>query len=379
MRAPRGLEIAVPTSHEYHEEFRSRHAHILRQFTDTPGRTRTTAEPQDRGELPSVADGSHDTRPLDLRQPKIKSVPAILASFRDRLPIVPIALIAQFFRKGGETPILRSIMERIRRDALRFLMCLQPVTACVIGEGEANMSSSLWAMTVFLTLGGGPYDCQTCNQGGFVSGAPMSGYGGMAGYGGTGGGLYSTGMGLNGYSGSNGDTLLPFDTQEAWMHGYFQEIGANPGYTHFRPYNYKHVFSQTDLSYRWGQPHGMPYSQQWWHRYQVRASLTPPIQTQMSQAQSNYEVEMARLRAWRDFQAEQARSAPPVNYNSSGAINAAPQYTFDPATQVTLQQQSGARTYVLPAAPIQSFPRSNEAPMIQEFNPQFAPTGPNLR
>ena len=62
------------------------------------------------------------------------------------------------------------------------------------------------------------------------------------------GGLYSTGMGLNGYSGSNRDTLLPFDTQEAWMHGYFQEIGAYPGYTHFRPYNYKHVFSQVDLS-----------------------------------------------------------------------------------------------------------------------------------
>lgn len=207
----------------------------------------------------------------------------------------------------------------------------------------------------------------------------MSGYGGMAGYGGTGGGLYSTGMGLNGYSGSNGDTLLPFDTQEAWMHGYFQEIGAYPGYTHFKPYNYKHVFSQADLSYRWGQPQGMPYSQQWWHRYQVRASLTPPIQTQMSQAQSNYEVEMARLRAWRDFQAEQARSAPPANYNYTGSMNAAPQYTFDPATQATLQQQPGVRAYVVPAAPTQNFPRSNEAPMIQEFDPQFAPAGPNLR
>ena len=248
------------------------------------------------------------------------------------------------------------------------------------------MSSSLWAVAVIVSLGGGPYDCQTCNQGGFVGGAPVSGYGGSyggnAGYGGTGGGtgggLYSTGMGLNGYSGSNGDTLLPFDTQEVWMHGYFQEIGAYPGYTHFRPYNYKHVFSQTDLSYRWGQPHGMPYSQQWWHRYQTRASLTPPVQVQMSQAQSNYETELARLRAWRDFQAEQARSAPPANYNFASP-NAGQQIVIDPATQAALEQQAGARAYVVPAAPTQNFPRSNAAPMIQEFDPQFAPRGPNLR
>ena len=237
------------------------------------------------------------------------------------------------------------------------------------------MSSSLWAMTIIVAMGGGPYDCQTCNQGGFAGGAPLSGYGG---YGGTGGGLYSTGMGLNGYSGSNGDTLLPFDSQEAWMHGYFQEIGAYSGYAHFRPYNYKHVFSQVELSYRWGQPQGMPYSQQWWHRYQTRASLTPPLQTQMSQAQSNYEIEVARLRAWRDFQAEQARSAPPANYNFT-APNAGQPMLLDPATQAALEQPAGARTYVIPAAPIQNFPRSNAAPTIQEFDPQFSPTGPNLR
>lgn len=240
------------------------------------------------------------------------------------------------------------------------------------------MSSSLWAMTVIVALGGGPYDCQTCNQGGFVGGAPVGGYGGYGGYGGTGGGLYSTGMGLNGYSGSNGDTLLPWDSQEAWMHGYIQEIGAYPGYAHFRPYNYKHVFSQVDLSYRWGQPNGMPYSQQWWHRYQMRASLTPPVQVQMSQAQSNYEIEMARLRAWRDYHAEQARSAPPANQNFV-APNAGQPIVLDPATQAALEQQAGARAYVIPAAPMQNFPRSNAAPIIQEFDPQLVPTGPNLR
>lgn len=243
------------------------------------------------------------------------------------------------------------------------------------------MSSGLWAMTVIMAMGQNPYaGCQTCNNGGFVGGAPVSGYYGGGAYGGgmsggaTGGGLYSTGMGLNAYSGSNGDTLLPFDTQEAWMHGYFQEIGAYSGTQYFRPYNYKHVFAQADLSYRWGQPQGMPYSQQWWHRYQSRASLNPAAaQHQMSQAQANYEMEMARQRAWRDYQADQARSAPATNYNFAAPV------TFDAAAQATFERQPGSRAYVVPATPMPSFPRTNDAPMIQEFNPQFAPSGPNLR
>ncbi|MBC7815745.1 MAG: hypothetical protein IAG10_02475 [Planctomycetaceae bacterium] len=246
------------------------------------------------------------------------------------------------------------------------------------------MSSSLWAMTVIMALGQNPYaGCQTCNNGGFGGGAPVGGaYGGGMYGGATGGGLYSTGMGLNAYSGSNRDTLLPFDSQEAWMHGYFQEMGAYAGTQYFRPYNYKHVFAQVDLSYRWGQPQGMPYSQQWWHRYQSRAALNPDAaKMQMSQAQANYETEMARQRAWRDYQIEQARSAPPANYQFTAPntpMNSAPVF-IDPATQAGLEQQAGARAYVIPATPMSSFPRSNETPMIQEFNPQFAPSGPNLR
>lgn len=260
------------------------------------------------------------------------------------------------------------------------------------------MSSSIWALALVISLGADPYGgCQTCNNGGvsggYVAGgfAP-SGYGG-GGYGGasyvgggTGGGIYSTGMGLNGYSGSNGDQLHPWDSQEAWMHGYFQEIGPYAGYHFYRPYNYKHVFAQADLAYRWGQPQGMPYSQQWWHRYHGRASLNPTMQPQMSQASSAYEVEMGRLRAWRDFQAEQQRvtqsqpvqyQAPQQQYNSGYANQT--QIIIDPATQATLEQQQGSRGYVVPAVPAQSVPRSNSAPMIQEFNPQYAPNGPALR
>ena len=100
------------------------------------------------------------------------------------------------------------------------------------------MSSSLWAITVIMALGGDPYGCPTCNNGGVISGGY---YGGLSAGGGYGGGVYSTGMGLNSFCGSNTDTLLPCDSQEVWMHGYFQEIGPYPGAHYFRPYNYKHV------------------------------------------------------------------------------------------------------------------------------------------
>ena len=169
------------------------------------------------------------------------------------------------------------------------------------------------------------------------------------------------------------------------MHGYFQEIGPYPGHHFYRPYNYKHVFSQVDLANRWGLPQGMPYSQQWWHRYHSRAALNPAIQAQMTQVNSNYEVEMARLRAWRDFQAEQPRitHSQAASMQGTPAYNyAAPnqgQYYIDPATQAALEQQQGARAYVVPAVPTQNFPRSNAAPIIQEYNPQYAPAGPVLR
>lgn len=64
-----------------------------------------------------------------------------------------------------------------------------------------------------------------------------------------------------------GGQLYPFDRQDPWLHGYFQRVPAYGGFARFRPYNYRHVFAQTQLSAAWGMPHGMPYSQQFWNRY----------------------------------------------------------------------------------------------------------------
>jgi hypothetical protein len=74
------------------------------------------------------------------------------------------------------------------------------------------------------------------------------------------------------YSGSiaagEGGQLYPYDRQDPWLHGQYQRVPAYGGFARFRPYNYRHVFAQSQISTNvWGSPHGMPYSQQFWNRY----------------------------------------------------------------------------------------------------------------
>ncbi len=76
------------------------------------------------------------------------------------------------------------------------------------------------------------------------------------------------------YSGSigacQGGQLYPYDRQDPWLHGHFQRMPAYGGFSSFRPYNYRHVFAQTQIAASvWGSSHGMPYSQQWWNRYRT--------------------------------------------------------------------------------------------------------------
>src|SRR5690606_35224698 len=42
----------------------------------------------------------------------------------------------------------------------------------------------------------------------------------------------------------------------------------------FRPYNYQHVFSQSQQAAAWGMPSVLPYSQQFWHRYEGMVDLS---------------------------------------------------------------------------------------------------------
>lgn len=76
-----------------------------------------------------------------------------------------------------------------------------------------------------------------------------------------------------GLTGSIEEELYPYDRPEPWIHGYWQEMPAYGGYSAFRPYNYKHVLAQSQAAGGWGMSPQMPYSQQFWHRYQQRAEM----------------------------------------------------------------------------------------------------------
>lgn len=120
------------------------------------------------------------------------------------------------------------------------------------------MSAHLLSMTLAAALGAGPYDY--AGVPGYADanyGAPMINSGAYSG-----GGYPST-----------GDQLYPYDQQDPWLHGYFQVMPAYGGYGHFLPYNYKHVLSQSQTAGGWRMSPTMPYSQQFWHRYQAHAAL----------------------------------------------------------------------------------------------------------
>ncbi len=71
----------------------------------------------------------------------------------------------------------------------------------------------------------------------------------------------------------------PFDSNQNWVHGYFQEIPAYGGHAFYRPYNYKDVLSQSQTAAGWGASPVLPYSQQFWHRYHDQATMLKLSQT----------------------------------------------------------------------------------------------------
>src|SRR5579862_61244 len=73
------------------------------------------------------------------------------------------------------------------------------------------------------------------------------------------------------------DPRYPFDAQDAWIHGYIQEVTAYGGFTAFRPYNYKHVLAQSQAAASWGMSPTAPYSQSFWHDPARRQLATGPI------------------------------------------------------------------------------------------------------
>ena len=76
------------------------------------------------------------------------------------------------------------------------------------------------------------------------------------------------------------EQLYPYDDQEKWKHGYLKEMPYYHGYHSFRPYNYHHVYSQSQTAAGWGMNPTSPYSQQFWHKYEQMASPGSPMYSQ---------------------------------------------------------------------------------------------------
>ena len=82
------------------------------------------------------------------------------------------------------------------------------------------------------------------------------------------------------------ETLFRYDDQEPWKHGWKKQMPYHEGFQAFRPYNYHHVFGQTQTAAAYGQT--MPYSQQWWHRYHSVSAQYNHLQGQPPMAMPQY-------------------------------------------------------------------------------------------
>ncbi|MCP4170577.1 MAG: hypothetical protein GY758_07385 [Fuerstiella sp.] len=107
------------------------------------------------------------------------------------------------------------------------------------------------------------------NSGAFYPGVPMQG-------------ACNMGAGFCGGFGSGGGQLYPFDQQDPWIHGQHQRVPSYGGFSSFRPYNYRHVASQSQIAQRLGVAPGMIYSQQFWNRYR-EGYLNQNLHSQASQ------------------------------------------------------------------------------------------------
>ena len=108
------------------------------------------------------------------------------------------------------------------------------------------------------------------------------------------------------------ENLFRYDDQEPWKHGWKKQMPYHEGYQAFRPYNYHHVFGQTQTAAAYGQ--SMPYSQQWWHRYQSVSAQYNHLQGQPPMAMPAIQrcgLRLVRRPPGMTAQPQSDRTAPP--------------------------------------------------------------------
>ena len=187
------------------------------------------------------------------------------------------------------------------------------------------------------------------------------------------GDAYSGAYGGGSGGGAN-DPFFPYDAQQPWVHGYFQEIPSYGGFHFFRPYNYRHVMPQAQVAGGWGMPPTMPYSQDFFNRAQYQSGY-PTGQGRQPYRNSSYESELSRLRAQYDFERQTAPRRtemlpPPSDYGTpshgSGAYGLANGYGSNPAYGSAVSQ---GPAIVLP-------PASSGGPIMRgSFNEPYSGSG----
>lgn len=173
-----------------------------------------------------------------------------------------------------------------------------------------------------------------------------------------------------------GDPLFPFDSQYPWQHGYFQEISPYSGYHYFKPYNYRHVLSQTQTAAGWGITPQLAYSQHFWNRYQEQATwknyALPPRESDIEAIQKRKKEYLERQQQQQSTTFQQQKpTMVPVQYQ-----NVQPQAPYQPQLQQPVQlqfQQQPTQRFQQPAPqfqqPVQQF--QQPAQNIQQPAPQF--------
>lgn len=198
-------------------------------------------------------------------------------------------------------------------------------------------------------------------------------------------------------AGSVGSTepLYPYDDQEKWKHGWLQEMPYYHGYHSFRPYNYHHVYGQSQTAAAAGMPTTMPYSQQWWHRYAQQANLNksnqflsapiPPdtfrtTETEADRIQRQLAEIQSQLNAQKQFHAGSTLGGVPLepatfgaaSYNQPVFVN----QVAPTAYQQTIPPQALGPQYVSPNYPVETHATAPAAQKLELL--RYMQGGPTL-
>lgn len=152
--------------------------------------------------------------------------------------------------------------------------------------------------------------------------------------------------------GSN-EPLFYYDDQEPWKHGYIQAMPFYGGYRSFLPYNYHNVFGQSQTAAGWGMSPTLPYSQQFWHKYEHLVDLSQGDHSPLTP----YE---RPIQEWDHY---------PKPIGPNGAVPPAPSYPSDANSTFYMTAPS--------ATPV-GFEAQVARPLPVDSNPSELPARPNF-